>query len=239
MKLAVVAAAAAVFFSVSGYADAGTVGGAAPGFTLDVTSSVGHDALHLTPTPTANGDGSYSAVGNEALTSFSILFDLKLTPDPKIAGSFTLKNLSGTTQTFTVSATLSGLTPIAGPTSMSGSYGEATYTDLNENGVTFESAPFYQATIDGASVTNPGLGSFSFTASAGAYGTTSQETFGPEAGPGVASSIGVRFPGFSLTAGDQVEVPFEFSVVPEPGFASLFAVVGAVFLGRVARRLRG
>ena len=70
--------------------------------------------LHLTPTLTANGDGSYSAVGDETLTSFSILFDFKLNPDPKVAGSFTLQNLSGTTQTFTVTATLGGLLPIAG-----------------------------------------------------------------------------------------------------------------------------
>jgi hypothetical protein len=238
MKLMrVVAAAAAVFFS-SSYAGAGTVG-AAPSLALEVTSSVGHDVLNLTPTLTANGDGSYSFVGGDTLSSFSILFDLKLNPDPKLAGSFTLQNLSGTTQTFTVAATLSGLASIGAPTSMSGFYGEATYTDLNDSGVTLASALFYQPLIDGNPVLgNPlkGLGSFSLTASAGTSGTTSQESFGPETGPGVGSSIGVRFPGFSLTAGDQVEVPFEFAVVPEPGFASLFVVMAGTFLARAARK---
>ena len=228
MKLMRAIAVAAAVLSFSAHAGAGTVGGAPPTFTLDATSSVGLDVLHLTPTLTANGDGSYSAVGGDTLTSFSILFNFNLNSDPKVAGSFTLQNLSGTTQTFTVTATLGGLVPIPPATSMSGFYGEATYTDLNDNGVTLAAAIFYQAQIDGGGVMP--LGSFSQTASAGAFGMTSQETFGPTAGPGVASSIGVAFPGFSLTAGDKVEVPFEFVVVPEPSFAALFAGVAAVFL---------
>jgi hypothetical protein len=40
----------------------------------------------------------------------------------------------------------------------------------------------------------------------------------------------VAFPAFSLTAQDRVEVPFVFTVVPEPSFASLFAVIFGVFL---------
>ena len=233
MKLMRVIAAAAVVLSFSGYAGAGTVGGGPPSFMLDVTSSVGLDSLHLTPTPTANGDGTFSVVGDEMLTSFSIVFDFTLNPDPKVAGSFTLQNLSGATQTFTVTATL-GVLPIAGPTTVSGFYGEATYTDLNSNGVMLASPLFYQAQIDGSGVMS--LGNFMLDASAGTSGTTSQEIFGPGAGPGVATSIGVRFPGFSLTAGDKVEVPFEFTVVPEPSFASLFAAMAGIFLARVARK---
>lgn len=57
-------------------------------------------------------------------------------------------------------------------------------------------------------------------------------------GPGVASSIGVAFPSFSLTAGDRVQIPFMFLVVPEPGFASLFAVMVIFLVGTARKRAR-
>jgi hypothetical protein len=241
MKLMRVIAVAAAVFSFSGLAGAGTVGGGPPGFTLDVTSSVGHDMLHLTPTLTDNGDGSFTASGTETVTGLSILFDFRLNPDPKITGKFTLQNMSGTPQTYTVLATLSGLAPIGGPTSISGYYGPGTATDLNNGSVALSTQLFYQAQIDGTPVKN--LGNFMLEQSSGppppVIGIsveTSQELFGPEAGLPVAGSISVFFPGFSLTAGDQLEVPFEFSVVPEPGFASLFAVMAGIFLARAARK---
>jgi hypothetical protein len=220
MKLAWVIAAVALVFGSAGYARAGTLpGGGTPSFTVDVTSSAGGGSLSLTPTLTANPDGSFSASG-------------------EVAGSFTLQNLSGSTQTFTVSATL-GVLPLGGPTTMTGSFGDVTFTDTNDSDVTLASALFYQARIDGLGVQD--LGAFNSNASGGpgVSGVISKLAFGPTAGPGVASSIGVAFPGFSLTAQDKVEVPFEFTVVvPEPAFASLFAAGCAVFLALAARRAR-
>jgi hypothetical protein len=206
---------------------------------------VGGDVVTLTPTLTANPDGSFSASGSAGAPSFSLLFNFALNADPTISGSFTLVNLSSTTQTFTVAATLSGV-PLSGPTRMSGFFGETTYTDTNDGSgvgdgtVGFGANPFYQAQIDGSTV-QPPLGSFAFTAISsdpGVFGTLSKETFGtpiPTPGPGVASSIGVRFPGFELTAHDMIEVPFEFAVVPEPSSAALLAVAAAVILFTFAR----
>jgi hypothetical protein len=219
MKLAWVIAGVALVFGSAGYARAGTVAGGPPSFTIDVTSSIGGDSLSLSPTLTANPDGTFSASGEGAAPSFSFVFDVSLNADPSVAGSFTLQNLSGTTQTFTVSATL-GVVPLAGPTTMTGGFGEVSFTDTNDSSATLASALFYQARIDGLGVQN--LGSFDTNASGGpgVVGTISPLAFGPTAGPGVATSIGVAFPGFSLTAQDRVEVPFSFTVVPEPDSAS-------------------
>lgn len=243
-SLRVLAVAMAVAAQVPiGAAQAGTVGSGTPSFTLDVTSSVGQDHLQLTPTLTADGKGGFTTSGNDSATSFSILYDLNLNPDPHLSGSFTLTNLSGTTQTFTVTATL-GVTPLAGPTTISGSYGGtegATFTDANgSESVVVTTALLFQARIDDTGVAD--LGSFPYASAsggAGVSGTLAPLSFDPKAGPGVASTIGVALPGFTLTAGDSLEVPFEFLVVPEPDFACLFAGMAAIFLARAARRVRG
>lgn len=219
--------------------------GVTPTLSLVATSGAG-DGLSLSPTSTLNADGTYSAHGSEVSGSFSLVFDLKVNPDPSVIGSFTLTNLSNVTQFFSVSATMATL-PVAGPTKMGGFYGDVTYTDANKdstvtlatNGVD----PFYRALIDAVAV--KGLGSFNDTAfgGPGVFGTISQDSWGtpiPSApGPGVASSVGVSFPAFSLTAGDSVQVPFEFIVnAPEPSFASLFATgITLILLATAHRKL--
>jgi hypothetical protein len=245
MRLRVVLAAAALVFAVlaaSGGALAGSIGGAPPSFSVDVTASAGAP-LHLIPTLTPGAGGTFTGeVSQSQIDVVSILFDVSLNADPAISGSFTLTNLSGSPQTFSVSATVSVL-PLAGPTKIGGSYGDATYTDTNgSEDVTIASNPFYQAQIDGAGVRN--LGNFNLTASGGAgiFGTISQESFGTPIPSearlgGVSSSIGVAFPGFTLTAGDSVHVPFEFVVsVPEPAFAPLFAIGTAAILCAFAQK---
>jgi hypothetical protein len=77
-------------------------------------------------------------------------------PDPSISGSFTLTNLSLSTQTFVLNVTLPVPGGIAAPTVMGGFVGSATngveYFDQNDDGdVTFESVgttPIYQARLD-------------------------------------------------------------------------------------------
>jgi len=241
MKLRGVLAVAALVFGASGSALAGPIPGGPPSFRIDASSSVGGDSLHLTPTLTPGPGGSYLVSGTESAPSFSILFDFTLNPDPAVSGSFTLTNLSGTPQTFSVSATL-GVLPIAGPTRIGGSYGDTIYRDANnDSNVELSSAAFYRAEIDGSGVHD--LGSFDVMAfgGPGVFGTVSQDTFGTpipsDPGPGVVSSIGVAFPGFTLTPGDSVEVPFEFVVsAPEPAFAPLFAIGATLILLGVARK---
>src|SRR5262245_55919038 len=122
-SLRVLAVAVAVAVLVPSAASrAGTVGGGVPTFALDVTSSVGGDSLHLTPTPTPHGGTLYLVTASESTPSFSIVFDAQLNADPSIMGSFTLTNLSGTTQTFSVSATLGGVS-VGGPTTIQGYFG--------------------------------------------------------------------------------------------------------------------
>jgi hypothetical protein len=242
MKLRVVPAAVALVFTFAPAAFSGTIGGGPPDFRLGASSSVGGDNLTLTPALTPNPDGSFSTSGQATEPSFSLVFDFSLHADPSVSGSFTLTNLSGTTQTFSVSASLGGLLPIAGPTHIGGSFGDAIYTDANgDSNVEIVSAVFYRALIDNVGVQD--LGSFDDMASGGpgVTGTISQLAFGTPPIPsqfnpgGMNSSIGVSFPGFSLTAGDSVQVPFEFIVVPEPSLAALLGITVAVILFTFAR----
>jgi len=218
---------------------------AAPTVSLTATSSVSGDSLSLSPTLTANPDGSFSTSGSATKPSFSLVFSLQLRADPSLVGSFTLQNLSSSTQFFSVSATMT-VPPVGAPTRMGGYYGDVTYTDTGggDGSVTVATNgidPFYRAQIDGVTVQS--LGSFNLTAfgGPGAFGTISQQTWGTPipsaAGPGVAGSIGVSFPAFSVTPGDTISVPFEFVVnAPEPSFASLFATGGTLILLATARR---
>lgn len=227
-------------------AEAGPVA-TTPAFVLVASSSVGGDVLSLRPTLVVNPDGSFSAHVDQTEPSFSLVADLNLNADPTVAGSFTLTNLSSITQFFSVSATLA-TAPIPPPTKVGGFFGDVTYTDANgDSSVTVATNgtdPFYRAQIDGATIV--GLGSFNATAFGGphVFGTISQTAFGTpipsSPGPGVAISIGVAFPAFSVTPGDSIQVPFEFVVnaAPEPSFASLFAMGTAlILLARSCRNL--
>lgn len=210
-------------------------------FTIEASSGVVGDELALQPTLVENPDGTFSAVGEAQTSSYALLFDMTIDADPALSGSFTLRNLSTTTQSFALSATL-GVLPIAGPTRVGGSF-EGTYTDTDTDPadipeVTIATGLFYQASIDGVAVAS--LGSFTLNAfgGEGVEGTISPEAFGTpipsQVGPGVSGFIALAFPGFTLSPGDTVRVPFEFMVVPEPPFASLFALGATLFF--IARR---
>jgi hypothetical protein len=205
----------------------------ASSFTIDA-AMVGGSTLHLTPTLTEISPGVFTTSDHATQAGFfDLAWDLHLQGDPMITGSFTLTSLSSMTQTFSVSATLGGVAPIAGSSVISGSFGDVTYTDLNNDRIVrVIASPFYQAQIDGVGAQNLGnlnLGPLS--------GVAPKQSFGPAPGPGVATSIGVAFPGFSLTAGDEVQTPFEFVVVaPEPSTGPLLAMALAVLLVVVRRR---
>lgn len=242
MKLRLGLVAVAVVFGFGQVALAGPVGGPAPSFSLQLGSDVPGSALSLTPTLSANGDGTYSASGSSSVSgAYSILYDFVLNPDPSLSGSFTLTSLSTSTQTFSLSATMSGVS-LAGPTRVGGSFGTVTYTDKNEGTLGLGANPFYRAEIDGGGIQD--LGSFSFNPLTGGTGLSliqSGEAFGVPIPNdfrqgGVSNSIGVRF-AFTLTAGDETHLnDFKFIVVPEVTPIPLFAMSLALMLCRFARK---
>jgi len=162
------------------------------------------------------------------LNSLVFTFD----PDPSITGFFSLTNISPTVMTFTLSATLSGLS-LASPVSISGFVGAGTLTDLNGQGATLTDSgvSIYTALIDGVPVHTlldpPQLYVSTPLASGGpgAPATIPFTSFGPStlAQP-LNSSITTAFQ-FRLTPGDQVSLPFAFTVepvpAPEPGSLTL------------------
>jgi hypothetical protein len=170
----------------------------------------------------------------------------------KITSTFTLTNISASTQNFVMNVTL----PIAaiGPTTRQGGYfGDpstgTTYTDTSGNAdvtlATVGATPFYQALVNG--ILSQGLGSFVLNANAvpggaGVFGNESQQLWGtpiPSAVFGPASgNIRITWT-FSLTAGDQVQTKGFFQVepvaTPEPG-SMLLVGMGLAALALVRRR---
>jgi hypothetical protein len=245
MKKAARLAVGALVFGLAQPAAASGLGGPPASFDVSVSAG-GGTPLTFTPVLTATpaGDFTGSAAGSNSSLSFSSNF--LLNTDPTLSGSFTLTNLSGITQIFSLTATM-GLLPVAGPTTFQGGYGESTYTDANgDSNVTFASptlaqpgtAAFMTAMIDGSQVAVTGAFNDNANSSGGTGpvgGTEGPGTFGPSSGPGISSSIGTAF-AFSLTPGDTVSVPFEFVVVPEPDGLAAFAIVFALFLCRFAQK---
>jgi len=229
-------------------ASAGTVGGPAPDFSLSVSSSTGDALLIPSPSLTPNGDGSFSGTASGAPLTFSFSSNFTVNDDPFISGSFSLVNLSPSTQLFTVGATLNGVS-LGGPVKFHGSFGAATFTDQSaDNAVTFASPtlaspgslPFMTARIDGSQVAIIGAFEDALTSQGGSplVGTHPREAFGEPVlldWPGITNTMAVSF-AFSLTPGDKVEVPFEFIVVPEPSGLATFAIVSALFLCAFAQK---
>jgi hypothetical protein len=216
------------------------------GVTIDATNAdTGVASGHYDPgllDTTASSGGNYVVSGLGYDASFQCTWDLTVNPDPQITSTFTLTNISGSTQNFVMTVTL----PIAtiSPTTKQGGYfGDpstgTTYTDTGgAAGVTLATVgatPFYQAVVN--TVLSQGLGSFS--SSAAVSGNVPQQQWGtpiPNAAFGTAAgNIQIKW-NFSLTAGDQVQTKGFFQVeAPEPGSALLVGM-GLAALALVRRR---
>lgn len=199
----------------------------------------------------AGSDGTFSNVvvrGTNTTGLWDAQWQWMANSDPFVTNNFTVTNLSGSTQTFTITSTI-GIVPI-GPASLTsgsidgsltdnptslGTYGGATIS-------TVSGSALYTALIDGGafktllddpvSVTVPGT--------SGGSADVGPASFSNLLGPAITSDIGIRIK-FSLTAGDSVSFTSVFSVVetavPVPAAVWLFAS-GMLGLIVVARRKR-
>jgi hypothetical protein len=218
-----VVAVAAVALSLSLLTDRAEAGVSSVPPSLSLTIGFPGNPVTIPVSLTAGPGGGFAAQGDVSAPTFSMSYNFDVIADPSVNGSFTLTNLSSQTQTFSVSATL-GVLPIPGPTSVSGSYGPVTLTaPIGTPEATLTANPFYEAQIDSTAVVS--RGNLNVTTSGGSA-TIPADVFPNQPGPGVSSSIGVAFPGFTLTALDTVQVPFNVTVVsiPEPASAVLLGV---------------
>jgi len=202
--------------------------------SMSLTFGIPGDTHTIPVSLTAGPGGGFVAEGTQSVaSSFSLSYQLNVIADPSVTGSFTLTNISDHTQAFFIKVTL-GVSPIAGPTSVSGFDGPVVVTaPIGTPEATLTASPLYQAQIDGVTVES--LGNINVTTTGGSA-TVPAEVFSNHPGPAVSSSIGVAFTGFTLTALDTVQVPFQVTVVPEPASAVLLAlglVIGLVRWGKL------
>ena len=208
----------------------------------------------------AQPDGTYLLSGIGYGTNFQCNWDVSVNPDPQITSTFTLKNLSASTQNFVMTVTL----PIAtlSPTTRQGGYfgdplNGTTYTDTSgpagDGAVTLSTVagtPFYQAIVNAGGVgsyVSQGLGSFddpnglSASGGPGISGNLSQQSWGtpiPSQAFGPATgNIQIKWT-FRLTAGDTVSTQGFFRVEPEPSEMLLLGMGFAALAGLVIARRR-
>jgi len=191
---------------------------------MSLTFGIPGDTHTIPVSLTGSPGGGFVAEGTQSVaSSFSLSYQFNVIADPSVTGSFTLTNISDHTQAFFIKVTL-GVSPIAGPTSVSGFDGPVLVTaPIGTPEATLTASPLYQAQIDGVTVES--LGNINVTTTGGSA-TVPAEVFSNHPGPAVSSSIGVAFTGFTLTALDTVQVPFQATVVsvPEPASAVLLAL---------------
>ena len=157
--------------------------------------------------------------------------------DPFVSNNFTITNTTGSTQTYSVSASI-GVTPAIPNGLMRGSIG---YTLTNQVGssatLSTSGTSIYTATIDG-------------NVASTLWGTGTSFTTGSSTGGGIDFGYPTRLPApestdstigiiiqFSLSAGDSVAFTSNFDVTPVPVPAALWLFgSGLLGLAGVARR---
>jgi hypothetical protein len=171
-----------------------------------------------------------------------ILFDT----DPFISAAFSLTNVSGVTQEYTVSFSI----PIIAQTPLTvigGSIG-LSLTDANRDGVATVSdhfSPIYEADIDGTPVLSLFSNPYSKSVIFAGQTVTAKDSAGLPGpslpGPIANATIGITHH-FSLTPGDRLSVTSFFVVeaIPEAGSVTMVSIVLASVAGVAGyRRRRG
>jgi hypothetical protein len=170
-------------------------------------------------------------------------WSLSMDSDPLVANNFTITNSSGSTQTYSIGATI-GVSPTIPFGAMRGSIGFS-LTDNTDNNTDAKletsGASIYQGMIDGNSARTLWDPSTSFTAPSGSFASSTSFGFpsrliAPES---VDTNIGILIT-FSLTDGDSVAFTSNFDVVPVPVPAAIW-LFGSGLLGLLGvsrRKLR-
>ena len=193
----------------------------------DATIQIGNVSLTNSDVH-ANADGSFTFAGQQRGGSFNgapiwdVLWDLTLNPEPSIAGTLTLTNLTDTARPFSFAF---GLPVLPGfSTSVLGGSVTTSLLDANLDGSATltanlaKSPNIYRGTIDGVTV----LSLFAldqltcFGAGCSASGGDSDGLPGLTlSGPGVIGAIGTLI-GFTLSPHDSVTISTNFTVEPTP-----------------------
>jgi hypothetical protein len=219
----------------------------------DGTSSISWGLNNVTENP----DGSFDATGSRTQSDlWAYSWDITAKVDPFITANLTLTNLSASTQTFTLLATLSTSPPFS-PAFYGGSV-SAIASDANRDGaLSFgNSSGIYSGSIDGTTVLNL----LAFSSSIGCSITSpptppctldagshmaglGADLFTPDGSlsyaAGVSGNIALQLE-FSLSAGDSVTFASLFNVVPVPLPAAAWllgsGLVGLMGAGTMRRR---
>ena len=189
-------------------------------------SDNGYGGTYLLLAPVVDAEGAYE------ITAWESEFDT----DPFVTNNLSVTNTSGSAQSFVFTVT-SPVAPPLGSTTMDGSIGITITNTLGA--VTLSSTSpnaVYIARLDGASVQTLFNDPYSLTCGTAFCSTTQNTSFGPVAGPGVTTNMGIDIR-FTLSPGDSATITSVFNIVsaPEPATAALLALG---LLALVAHRRR-
>lgn len=190
---------------------------------------------------TGDAPAMYRVTGNAVIANnFSVSWELDLDPDPFVSAFFTVQNLTGNLQPFTITTSLPTIS-LGAPTTMFGSttgtVGDGDFVqDQFGNGATVRTlagSPYYEALVDGIGVRQLYPDFQQNAAPLGIVNSIPAVNFSGIAGPALISSIGIRNR-FELTPGDNASFTSTFNIIPTPGAVGLLGVAGLA-MGRRRR----
>ncbi len=202
----------------------------------------GGNTWNGSPQGEANGNGTYSFVGQQTTSGWTVDWNMTVDPDPLINAGLVVTNNTALTQTYTLIATLPIAPPIPGGTLFGGSIqGGITDNVLDGSLATLTTDPvsgdpLYYGLIDGVPVlplyADPYSVSAPFDQGSASIPAVSAGLPGPTIpGPPAITSIGIQHK-FTLTPGDSASFTSVFIVTPEPASLALLAMGGLMMLRR-------
>lgn len=246
MKHVVLGLSSAALFALAGTAQAGISG--LPGWDMVIETSSGApwvasentDSFTITQIMGSDGHIRYRVIGGASGDGWSLSWNTLLDPDPFISSSFTVQNMSGMTQDFTITTTLPIFPVLTAPTTMTGSISGTVgdgdgMLDPNGNGATVTTQangrPYYEALVDGLGVRSLYAAPQTHTAPLGLTAAIPTQNFINEVGPGVLNTIGIRN-AFTLTSSDNAAFTSTFVIIPAPTTLGAFGLIAAAAVRR-------